>query len=94
MRDARYAAFPAGAEIAETWQRSPAQLVRAGDALRVRGIRGKVTFRHVVVLADGRTSVAVVSPTYGFHDVRPERVRAVARRSGRPARYGSPERAA
>jgi len=78
------------AEVSTAWQRGPGQVVRAGDALRVTGIRGQVVFRQHVRLADGREWVDVVHPEYGFHSVRPKRVRAVPRkRTVRPARFAA-----
>lgn len=59
--------------VSHTWAKGK-RVVRAGGALRVKGIKGQVRFRMHTVLDDGREFIDVVSPTYGYYAVRPGRI--------------------
>jgi hypothetical protein len=59
--------------VSHTWARGK-RVVRAGGALRVKGIKGQVRFRMHTVLDDGREFIDVVHPVYGFYAVRPDRI--------------------
>lgn len=72
--------------VSTSWRRGTVTLT-PGTELSVRGIRGRVKFRQHVTLPDGRTWIDVVHPEFGFHSVRPERVRVVHRaKKARPVR--------
>lgn len=66
--------------VSTTWTRGR-KTVTLGDALVVKGIRGQVRFRGHVRLDDGRESIEVVHPEFGFYAVKPERVSSIPRKS-------------